>query len=89
MVDFDLKGVVGKNTTPAARISSAVISLVMLYLIHQNTFPELNLGLFLFLSFHLISQLISGLIENQKYACHKCGKTLKVVGHKFEEHECL
>jgi hypothetical protein len=84
----EFKGLIGRNTTPTARISSAVISLVILYLIYKNVFPQFNLILFLFLGFHLINQLISSLIENQKYACCKCGKTLKIGSYNFEKHKC-
>lgn len=86
---FDLlKGLAGRNTTPSARISSAVISLIILFIIYTNLFSQFNLFLFLFLGFHLINQLVSSLTENQKYACPKCGKTLKVIAPKFEKHKC-
>ncbi len=85
---FGLEGLVGTNTTPTSRITSAIISLIILLLIYQKIFVDYEYILFLILAWHLVNQLIASLIESKKYACHKCGKTLKVIGHKFEPHKC-
>lgn len=86
---FGLEGLVGKNTKPASRISSALVSLIILFLIYQNVVPEqYNYILFVFLGWHLSNQLLASLTESHKYACHKCGKPLKIISYNFEKHTC-
>lgn len=82
------EGLSGRNTTPYAKVMSAIVSLIILFLIFFDYFPDYRKYLFLFLTFHLINHLVSGLIESKKYCCHICGKPLKIKSYNFEEHEC-
>lgn len=83
-----LKGFLGKNTDPYSRISSAVISIAILFLIFSNTLQKFNIYLFLFLGFHLLNHLVSGLNDSKKYVCYKCGKSLLIESYSFKKHKC-
>lgn len=87
MIEY-FNAIIGKNTTPYAKVASGITSLIIIGLLYFNTFPSWTFYLFLFLGFHLIGQISSAILESRKWACHRCGKPIKIIGYKFEKHKC-
>src|SRR3989338_8643684 len=87
MIEY-FKGLVGPNTSPAAKITSAIISMTVLALIYFNFLSQYMNLLFGFLVFHLFNHLYSAIEENRTPYCYKCGVALKKTGFKFEKHKC-
>ncbi|MBR9701309.1 hypothetical protein GOV13_00115 [Candidatus Pacearchaeota archaeon] len=60
---INLKDFLGVKTVGAARVTSAVVSLFVLYFIYQNVFPKYEIFLYLFLAWHILNHLYTGLSE--------------------------
>lgn len=74
---FKFEDLIGKTTTPASRITSAIVSIITLVLIYFKVIPnQLIIGAFLFLGFHLINHIYAGISDLKVHVCHKCGKIL-------------
>lgn len=59
----NLRDFLGVKTVGATRVTSAVVSLFVLYFIYQNVFLKYEIVLYLFLAWHIINHLYTGLSE--------------------------
>lgn len=85
---MNLQDFIGKNPTPSARLSSAIISLVLLVsIIFRLMPPEYVQYALYFLLFHLVNHLYVGFSEITIYACPTCGAILKPK-LTYEKHVC-
>ena len=82
MIDFE--SLVGKNTTPASKIMSAIVSAIVLSLIYFNLLSE---KWFLFIIFHLVNHAYVAITELKIYVCHKCNKNFETK-KMLKEHKC-
>lgn len=92
------KNIIGKANTTAVRVTSAIVSLIMLFFLIIRIFnpsfamPDSYTNLIIgFLVFHLISNLGAGLIEFQKSnkvfpVCHYCKGILEI--HQYKCKSC-
>jgi len=81
-------GLVGINTTSYAKVTSAIISLILLFILVFDYLPTFNLYLYSFLALHLIGHLSCSLLESHQFACPKCGEVLQICGFRFKKHKC-
>ena len=79
---------IGKNTTPASKITSAIVSIIVLAIIYFQLIPSKYIFYaYLFLAFHIINHLYAGILELKVHVCYKCGKKLEPI-IKYEKHIC-
>ncbi len=80
--------VIGKDITPEAKITSALVSLIILGFLAFGPIPKkLIIYAFGFLAFHLINNIYVGFWELKIPTCSKCGQRLKFK-KIYEKHKC-
>jgi hypothetical protein len=88
-MSFEITNVFGQNTTPAARVSSAIMSILILALIIFNIINDnFKSYAYTFIAFHLINNLLASIEDLKIPTCPQCSKQLeyqKVIKlHKCE-----
>lgn len=85
---IDLKDIFGQRTTPSARITSAIVSILTLSLLFFGIIKEeWKIYAYGFLGFHLVNHLIAGFGDLKIYTCPYCGLKLEYET-KLKKHTC-
>ena len=84
----DIANLFGRNTTPSARITSAIVSILTLALIFFGSIKmEWLIYAYAFLGLHLFNHLYTGVDDLKIPTCPDCGMKLEYE-KKIKKHKC-